>query len=157
MKKSRLLVCGSTRGELILQDPRSLSVEHRIQAHTGTISDLDVSGNLIVTCGFSERQGTLIIDPLVKVYDMRNMRSLAPIPFPNGPSFLKMHPKLSATVCIASQTGQFQLCDVGNLSTGIQFYQVSKIFLCTLLRSLSCFSANTSLLALQSVHVFQPF
>ncbi|KAI7828196.1 ubiquitin carboxyl-terminal hydrolase-domain-containing protein, partial [Gamsiella multidivaricata] len=125
MKKSRLLVCGSTRGDLILQDPRSLSVEHRIQAHTGTISDLDVSGNLIVTCGFSERQGALIIDPLVKVYDMRTMRSLAPIPFPNGPSFLKMHPKLSTTVCIASQTGQFQMCDVGNLTTGIQFYQIS--------------------------------
>ncbi|KAF9984930.1 poly(A)-specific ribonuclease, partial [Modicella reniformis] len=124
MKKSRLLVCGSTRGELILQDPRSLAIEHRIQAHTGTISDLDVSGNLIVTCGFSERQGALIIDPLVKVYDMRNMRSLAPIPFPNGPSFLKMHPKLSATVCIASQTAQFQMCDVGNLTTGIQFYQL---------------------------------
>ncbi|KAF9583086.1 poly(A)-specific ribonuclease [Lunasporangiospora selenospora] len=125
MKKSRLLVCGSTRGDLILSDPRTLSEEHRIQAHTGTISDLDVSGNLIVTCGFSERQGTLIIDPLVKVYDMRTMRSLAPIPFPNGPSFLKMHPKLSTTVCIASQTGQFQLCDIGNLTTGIQFYQIN--------------------------------
>ncbi|KAH7032044.1 ubiquitin carboxyl-terminal hydrolase-domain-containing protein [Linnemannia elongata] len=125
MKKSRLLVCGSTRGDLILHDPRSMAVEHRIQAHTGTISDLDVSGNLIVTCGFSERQGTLIIDPLVKVYDMRTMRSLAPIPFPNGPSFLKMHPKLSTTVCIASQTGQFQMCDVGNLTSGIQFYQIN--------------------------------
>ncbi|KAF9166067.1 poly(A)-specific ribonuclease [Mortierella sp. AD010] len=125
MKKSRMLVCGSTRGDLILQDPRSLSVEHRVQAHTGTISDLDVSGNLIVTCGFSERQGALIIDPLVKVYDMRTMRSLAPLPFPNGPSFLKMHPKLSTTVCIASQTGQFQMCDVGNLTTGIQFYQIN--------------------------------
>ncbi|ORZ06801.1 ubiquitin carboxyl-terminal hydrolase-domain-containing protein, partial [Lobosporangium transversale] len=125
MKKSRLLVCGSTRGDLILHDPRTLAVEHRIQAHTGTISDLDVSGNLIVTCGFSERQGTLIIDPLVKVYDMRTMRSLAPIPFPNGPSFLKMHPKLSTTVCIASQTGQFQMCDVGNFTTGIQFYQIN--------------------------------
>ncbi|KAG0202360.1 poly(A)-specific ribonuclease [Mortierella sp. GBA30] len=125
MKKSRLLVCGSTRGDLTLHDPRSLAVEHRIQAHTGTISDLDVSGNLIVTCGFSERQGTLIIDPLVKVYDMRTMRSLAPIPFPNGPSFLKMHPKLSTTICIASQTGQFQMCDVGNLTTGIQFYQIN--------------------------------
>lgn len=124
MKKSRLLVCGSTQGDLILHDPRSLAVEHRIQAHTGTISDLDVSGNLIVTCGFSDRQGTLVIDPMVKVYDMRTMRSLAPLPFPNGPSFLKMHPKLSTTVCIASQTGQFQMCDVGNLSSGIQFYQV---------------------------------
>ncbi|KAF9380588.1 poly(A)-specific ribonuclease [Podila verticillata] len=125
MKKSRLLVCGSTQGDLILHDPRSLAVEHRIQAHTGTISDLDVSGNLIVTCGFSDRQGTLVIDPMVKVYDMRTMRSLAPLPFPNGPSFLKMHPKLSTTVCIASQTGQFQMCDVGNLSSGIQFYQIN--------------------------------
>ncbi|KAG0356532.1 poly(A)-specific ribonuclease [Podila minutissima] len=125
MKKSRMLVCGSTRGDLILHDPRSLAVEHRIQAHTGTISDLDVSGNLIVTCGFSDRQGTLIIDPMVKVYDMRTMRSLAPLPFPNGPSFLKMHPKLSTTVCIASQTGQFQMCDVGNMSSGIQFYQIN--------------------------------
>ncbi|RUS20974.1 LOW QUALITY PROTEIN: hypothetical protein BC937DRAFT_93946 [Endogone sp. FLAS-F59071] len=130
MRKSpRLICCGSMSGEVMLRDPRTLRAEQRVQAHTGTLSDLDVSGNLLLTCGFSQRQGTLIIDPLVKVYDIRmSIRSLAPIPFPAGPTFLKMHPKLSTTVFITSQSGQYQMCDVGSVTLGAggsgpQFYQ----------------------------------
>lgn len=71
-----------------------------------------------------------MVDPLVKVYDIRMaIRSLAPIPFPSGPVFLKMHPRLSTTVFIVSQSGQFQVCDVTNLAMGLhapagQFYQI---------------------------------
>ncbi|ORX47159.1 hypothetical protein DM01DRAFT_1293001 [Hesseltinella vesiculosa] len=126
----RSICCGSMLGEVTLRDPRTMKVEQRIQAHTATMSDLDVSGNLLLTCGFSQRQGSLVMDPLVKVYDIRMaVRSLAPIPFPSGPMFLKMHPTLSSTCLIASQTGQFQMCDVSSLSMGAlvptsQFYQV---------------------------------
>lgn len=122
--------CGSMLGEVTLRDSRTMRVEQRVQAHTGTLSDLDVSGNLLVTCGFSQRQNSLVIDPLVKVYDIRmHVRSLAPIPFPNGPMFLKMHPTLSTTCLVASQTGQFQMCDVSSFSMGsfappAQFFQV---------------------------------
>ncbi|KAJ2956748.1 hypothetical protein NQZ79_g7424 [Umbelopsis isabellina] len=133
MKKassSRLICCGSLGGEVTLRDPRSMKVEQRVQAHTGTLSDLEVSGNMMLTCGFSNRQGSLMVDPLVKVYDIRmSIRALAPIPFPSGPIFLRMHPRLSTTVFIVSQSGQFQVCDVSNLAMGLhapagQFYQI---------------------------------
>lgn len=71
-----------------------------------------------------------MVDPLVKVYDIRmSIRALAPIPFPSGPIFLRMHPRLSTTVFIVSQSGQFQVCDVSNLAMGLhapagQFYQI---------------------------------
>lgn len=55
------------------------------------------------------------------------MRPLVPMPFPTGPCFLKMHPKLSTTVFIASRSGQFHVCDIGNTSD-IHFYQVFFIF-----------------------------
>lgn len=38
-----------------LRDPVSLQCEHMLEAHTGTLSDFDVSGNLLVTCGFCSR------------------------------------------------------------------------------------------------------
>lgn len=82
------------------------------------------------TMGFCSRQGSLVMDPLVKVYDIRMaIRTLPPIPFPSGPMFLKMHPTLTTTCLVASQTGQFQMCDVSNLSIGnfappSQFYQI---------------------------------
>ncbi|KAI8067921.1 ubiquitin carboxyl-terminal hydrolase-domain-containing protein [Gongronella butleri] len=126
----RAVCCGGMLGEVTMRDTRTMKVEQRIQAHTATLSDLDISGNLLLTCGFSQRQSSLVMDPLVKVYDIRMaVRSLAPIPFPSGPMFLKMHPTLSSTCLIASQTGQFQVCDVSSLSMGAlapssQFYQV---------------------------------
>ncbi|CAG8616504.1 10808_t:CDS:10, partial [Acaulospora morrowiae] len=117
MRKSRLVCCGSTSGEVTLRDPRTLKVEHRIQAHTGTISDIDTMGNLLLTC-----------DPLVKLYDVRTMRPLVPMSFPSGPCFLKMHPKLSTTVFIMSRSGQFHVCDVGNAS-GTHFYQANASYI----------------------------
>ncbi|KAI9313283.1 ubiquitin carboxyl-terminal hydrolase-domain-containing protein [Dichotomocladium elegans] len=127
---ARSICCGSLLGEVTMRDTRTMRVEQRIQAHTATLSDLDVSGNLLVTCGFSQRQNALVIDPLVKVYDIRmTARSLAPIPFPSGPMFLRMHPTLSTTCLVASQTGQFQMCDVSSLAMGsyappAQFFQI---------------------------------
>lgn len=55
MRRSRLLCCASPSGEVVLRDPYSLKAEHRLGAHMGAISDIDVSGNLLVTCGFSQR------------------------------------------------------------------------------------------------------
>jgi len=45
-----------------LLDPQSLGCVHRLQAHTGTLSDFDVCGNQLVTCGFSNR---CLLQPLV--------------------------------------------------------------------------------------------
>jgi PAB-dependent poly(A)-specific ribonuclease subunit 2 len=68
----------------------------------------------------------LIIDPLVKVYDIRTMRSLMPISFPAGPSFLKLDPNGSTQMVMVAQDGQFQWCDVANpTSASLQYYRVS--------------------------------
>lgn len=52
---ARSICCGSLSGEVTMRDTRTMRVEQRIQAHTATLSDLDVSGNILVTCGFSQR------------------------------------------------------------------------------------------------------
>jgi len=55
MRPARNLCCGTSDGKLLLLDPRTYKTEHAISAHSGTISDMDVSGHTIVTCGFSKR------------------------------------------------------------------------------------------------------
>ncbi|KAJ3043872.1 poly(A)-specific ribonuclease [Rhizophlyctis rosea] len=77
----------------------------------------------MATCGFSLRKGAMVVDPMVKLFDIRTMKSLPPLPFPVGPSLLKFHPKLSGTILAASQSGQFQICDVANQSSNVSFFQ----------------------------------
>lgn len=55
MKQSRLICCGTASGRVMLRDPRTMKVEHNILAHTATISDLDIAGNIMITCGYSAR------------------------------------------------------------------------------------------------------
>lgn len=71
---SKPLACGATNGQVMLRDPVSLRLEHVLDAHNGTISDLDVRDNLLVTCGFSSRMGQYMVDPYVKVFDIRTLR-----------------------------------------------------------------------------------
>lgn len=114
MRRNRLLCCGSTNGEIILRDPNSFQPVNKVVAHTGTISDIDTSGNLLLSCGYSLRHGTYMLDPFVKVWDLRNLSSLVPIPFPAGPTIIRMHPKLSTTAVVCSCSGQFHIVDTGN-------------------------------------------
>jgi PAB-dependent poly(A)-specific ribonuclease subunit 2 len=69
------------------------------------------------------RQGIPVPDPLVKVYDVRSLRPLAPISFPAGPAFAKFHPRNSSTILAASMLGQFQVTDVANPGA-FQYHQV---------------------------------
>ncbi|KAJ3407564.1 poly(A)-specific ribonuclease [Chytridiales sp. JEL 0842] len=124
MKRSRYLCCGTNTGKILLRDPRSFKIEHTINAHTGPLSDLDVSGNIVASCGFStNRIGKLVIEPMIKLYDTRAMRWLPPIPFPSGPCYLKFHPTLSSTIYSVSQSGQLEVYDISNPSTNYKFYQ----------------------------------
>lgn len=54
-QSGRYMCCGGTLGELTLRDPRTLKVEHKFDVHSGTVSDIDTKGDLLVTCGFSNR------------------------------------------------------------------------------------------------------
>lgn len=129
-RSSRHIVTGSSNGNVRLLDTNSFQVVKTFEGvHSGTILDIDTHDNLLITCGYSlrcfvqarrdvtptdeNRHGNYIVDPLVKVYDLRMQKALPPISFP-GANFIRMHPKMSAAAIIGSSAGQFQLVDVMN-------------------------------------------
>lgn len=119
-KTSRLLCIGHTDGKVTLRDPRSHRIEHSFAAHLSGVADLDIRSDLLITCGYSNRMGQIIIDPLVKVFDIRTMRVLLPVSLPVGAAFVRFHPKFSSTFLVATQSGQFELCDAQSCVTGMQ-------------------------------------
>ena len=57
----RYLCCGQPSGRIDLRDPLTLKVEHSLDTHTESLSDFDVHGNLLVTCGFSQELVKLLL------------------------------------------------------------------------------------------------
>ena len=70
------------------------------------------------------RQSRPYPDALVKVYDLRNMRALPPIPFPAVPGFINILPKRSSSVMITSNRGLVNIVDASNPNSAGEFYQV---------------------------------
>lgn len=109
------IAVGTTSGAVDVVDPNSMKVLKTFQAHSGPISDLDCRDHIIMTCGRSIRKaGGFVADPLVAAYDMRAMKPLPPLPFPTGAAYLRIHPKLSTSCLVVSQSGQLQLLDLMN-------------------------------------------
>lgn len=130
---SKFLTLGKANGALELFDPVSNSSIKSFQGHTGLLSDLDVQGSYIATCGYSIRprrynhnsqnsNNDYMVDPLVNIYDVRMMRAVAPIPFPAGASCVRFHPKLPNIVLISSNSGQLQFVDIYD-QTNVFLYQ----------------------------------
>lgn len=89
-----------------LRDLRTFAVEHEFDAYSGSLSDFDVHGNLLVTCGFSSRMNGLACDRFLKVYDLRMMRAITPLQVHVDPLFLKFIPTYTSRLAIISQTGR---------------------------------------------------
>lgn len=121
---SKLLTLGLSLGSLEIFDPTANQTVKTFAGHNGLLSDLDVKGYYVATCGYSARTKRYggpansveyMVDPLVNIYDLRTMRALSPIPFSAGASFVKFHPKLPNIIVIASTTGQIQFVDMYDL------------------------------------------
>lgn len=118
MKRSRYICAATTKGAVNILDPISFNVVKAWNAHTSMISDLDAQHDFIVTCGYSLRQGqSYMLDPLVNVFDLKNLVSLPPIPFPAGAAYVRMHPRMSTTSIVVSQLGQMHIVDLMNVNT----------------------------------------
>ncbi|KAH9934990.1 uncharacterized protein B0H18DRAFT_979313 [Fomitopsis serialis] len=120
------LVSGSSDGFLRLHDPRNAmwhEGNNSVRAHTGGIQGLESSGNYIYTIGLGTRQGRPFPDPLVKVYDMRALKPLPPLPFASGPAFINMIPKRPSTLAITSHQGLVNIVDASNPTVN-EFYQL---------------------------------
>lgn len=112
LRSSNKFICaGDTGGKVTLYDPNTMNPEHVLDAHSGTLSDFDVQGNLLVTCGFSNRLNSMTVDRFLMVYDMRVMRAMSPIQVVIDPMFLKFIPSFSNRIALVSQAGQFQVIE----------------------------------------------
>ncbi|CUM65657.1 uncharacterized protein PRCAT00003305001 [Priceomyces carsonii] len=115
---AKFLVLGKTEGTVDIFDPLSQTTVKTFPGHSSSLSDLDIQGNYIATCGYSSRARSFhpskdfMADLLVNIYDLRMLKALAPIPFPAGASCVRFHPKLPNILVIASRSGQIQLVDM---------------------------------------------
>ncbi|NXO71836.1 PAN2 protein, partial [Phainopepla nitens] len=126
-QSNRFFFCGHTSGKVSLRDPRSFAVEHEFDAHSGSLSDLDAHGNLLVTCGFSSRMNGLACDRFLKVYDLRMMRATTPLQVHIDPFFLRFIPTYTSRLAIISQTGQCQFCEPTGLANPADIFHVNTV------------------------------
>ncbi|KAK3349906.1 ubiquitin carboxyl-terminal hydrolase-domain-containing protein [Lasiosphaeria hispida] len=121
MKRSARLICAATRfGCVNLLDPITFKLVKAWQAHSSYINDMDAQNDYIVTCGASLKQQatqTYMLDPYVNVFDLKNMTSMKPMPFPPLAAYVRMHPRMLTTSIVASQHGQMHVVDLLNPNT----------------------------------------
>ena len=113
LKKGRQICAATDGGEVDILSPNDFSILATWKSHTHTILDIDTKGDYLVTCGQSTRHmGVPMVDPLAKVYDIKQLIQLSPIPFQTGAAYVRLHPKLQTTSIVMSQTGQIQVLDL---------------------------------------------
>lgn len=53
--QDRLICAGTATGQVVFYDTNDLKVVHTVSPHGGSITDIDVVDNILVTCGWSQR------------------------------------------------------------------------------------------------------
>lgn len=116
MRRSGQYICAASHdGSIHILDTKTLAVINTWKAYAGTVNDMDARGDYLLTCGWASRhyQG-LALEQLVRVYDLKIQKPAPPIAFPPGAAYVRMHPKLSSTCMVISQTGAIYSIDVQN-------------------------------------------
>ncbi|CAB3403165.1 unnamed protein product [Caenorhabditis bovis] len=112
------LFIADTNGYVNVKNPKTLETIQRIPCHSERITDFDVQGNKLITCGISQRHTTSHGDPFVKVFDLRTYKALAPIPLAFPPHFCKFMPSYCERIVVASQTGGVRIWDLNSNNIG---------------------------------------
>ena len=94
---SRFVVSGDVpNGRVHLRDPLTLKVAHTLDAHSGVLSDIDVHGHHLVTCG--SHAASRAPDRFLMVYDLRILRAISPLQVMVVPSQLRFLPSMSSRI-----------------------------------------------------------
>ena len=120
MKKSKYICAATRTGSVDLIDPISFKIVRSWQAHASYINDMDAQNDFIVTCGGSLKQQaaqSYMLDPYVNVFDLKNMSSMKPMPFPPLAAHVRLHPRMLTTSIVTSQHGQMHVVDIMNPNT----------------------------------------
>jgi PAB-dependent poly(A)-specific ribonuclease subunit 2 len=121
MKRCRYICAATTTGAVNILDSVTFKKIKTWIAYTSRVIDMDAQHDFIVACGISARAQptymSLQPEAFVNVFDLKNMISMPPIPFPAGGAFVRMHPRMSTTSIVASQHGQIQVVDLMNVNT----------------------------------------
>ncbi|KAM4699078.1 PAN2-PAN3 deadenylation complex catalytic subunit PAN2 [Discoglossus pictus] len=126
-QSNRFFFFGHTSGKVSLRDLRTFKAEHEFDAYSGSLSDFDVHGNLLVTCGFSSRMNGLACDRFLKVYDLRMMRAITPLQVHVDPLFLRFIPTYTSRLAIISQRGECQFCEPTGLASPADVFHVGTV------------------------------
>lgn len=124
-----MLLSGSSDGFVRVHDlrtgmGRAGGAENLVKAHARSVEGLKTSGNFVFTIGMGERQSRPFPDPLVKVYDLRTMKALPPIPFSTGPAFIQTLSTRNSCLVVVSNQGLINIVDVSDPSAFSEFYQL---------------------------------
>ncbi|KAL3313501.1 hypothetical protein Ciccas_007896 [Cichlidogyrus casuarinus] len=113
-------LCGAnTAGEIMVVDPRvPKGVVREFLAHNTEISDMAVSGNTLVTCGWTPfGDGNVRVERLLKVFDLRTGQLQIPVPVDLDPYHMQFHNGSSDKLVTASQQGLIQTVNIGSKSS----------------------------------------
>ncbi|KAF2149383.1 cysteine proteinase [Myriangium duriaei CBS 260.36] len=116
MKNGGQYICAAAAdGNIHILEASTYKLVRSWKAHSAWINDMDVRYGLLVTCGWSARQQSgFMLDHLANVFDLKTLVPLPPVPFPPGAAFVRMHPRMSTTCIVASQTGLMYSIDIVN-------------------------------------------
>ncbi|KAG7748111.1 hypothetical protein KL912_002788 [Ogataea haglerorum] len=149
----RCVVLGRADGAVDVVDPKTWQVLKSWRAHSAALSSIAVRDNVLVTCGYSRRKDQYVLDPLVNVFDLREMSLGLPVAFPAGAFQVHLHPKLPNVAVILSSMGQINFIDVFDPSR-IHLYQADLSAFVTMSDISSTGECLAFVDALQTVHLW---